>query len=128
MKKNPLKIPCSGGYIPKNHCKIPHLWVYAKKLPQNTPISKQNRGILRQFFYIDTHHQLNCYLKHELLNIACQILHTNHLFFISDPYSTIKYCISSYFNRLPSMISGGSNARATSLRSSLAMSVRFKSA
>ena len=57
MKKNPLKIPCSG--------------VYAKKLPQNTPISKQNRGILRQFFYIDTHHQLNCYLKHELLHIAC---------------------------------------------------------
>ena len=58
MKKNPLKIPCSG--------------VYAKKLPQNTPISKQNRGILETvFLYRDTHHQLNCYLKHELLHIAC---------------------------------------------------------
>lgn len=63
MKKNPLKIPCSG--------------VYAKKLPQNTPISKQNRGILRQFFYIDTHHQLNCYLKHELLNIASAHISTD---------------------------------------------------
>ncbi len=39
---------------------------------------------------------------------------------------SISYCIHSYFSRLPSVISGGNSALATSFISSVDTSVRFK--
>ena len=71
MKKNPLKIPCSGGIFQKIIAKYPTYGYMQKNCPKIPRFPNKIGVFWRQFFYIDTHHQLNCYLKHELLHIAC---------------------------------------------------------